>query len=412
MIIKSCEIKSYRSCINTHVDVSNDLTALIGINGSGKSNILHALLLLKDLYEFDYPRQHEDIDNSNICEFKITFERKGKPLIVDIKISYQTDEYNSEKIIDLVLKWDFTHIFGLVSAPIEFPRDFFEYERYYSEKGDPGRFPKYIDQFLDLRDINASTDIIKKVYPIAKEALLLLNSISYYGASQFADPSQCPNFIEIEEERLVRNYRVSSQHEKFIIDLFKASRDKDSTKYNLYLSTVNSLGIGLINDIKFESFPISANTYKVLSGGKIKNVERRRVLIVPNFVINRKSLSPNQLSDGTFRSLALIFYILTDESKILLIEEPETSVHHGLLNSIVSIIKSQSKYKQVILSTHSDSILDQLFPENIILVNRSPKNGTSAKLLSEAMSKSNFSKLKEYLAVTGNLGEYIKESSL
>lgn len=115
------------------------------------------------------------------------------------------------------------------------------------------------------------------------------------------------------------------------------------------------------------------------------------------------------MSEGTFKTLALVFYILSDKSELLLIEEPEVCIHHGLLSSIIELIKIQSKKKQIIISTHSDFVLDKLTPENVILVKKNPDKGTVATPLTKHLSKNDYSALKDYLANSGNLGEYWKE---
>ena len=152
-----------------------------------------------------------------------------------------------------------------------------------------------------------------------------------------------------------------------------------------------------------------SSSYEIKTGGKIKETKRNRILIVPCFVVSGNNLSPNQLSEGTLKTLALLFYALTDDSKLLLIEEPEVCIHHGLLNSIIAIIKSQSKKKQIIISTHSDYVLDLLKPENIILVKKTDKAGTTAKLLTKSLSINAYKALHLYLEESGNLGEYWKE---
>jgi predicted ATPase len=155
-----------------------------------------------------------------------------------------------------------------------------------------------------------------------------------------------------------------------------------------------------------------SNSYEVFSGGNVKTVEKGRTIIAPIFNIDKNKLSPNQLSEGTLRALALIYYILTDQSRLLLLEEPEVCVHHGLLNSIIELLKRQSKKKQIVISTHSDYILDQLNPENIILVKREPNMGTISQSLTDTMKKNDFEALKIYLKESGNLGEYWKEGGL
>ena len=193
--------------------------------------------------------------------------------------------------------------------------------------------------------------------------------------------------------------------------MYKSWKAKDK-QYKRYLNTVNKEGIGLIDDISFNEVNMPSSSYEVQSGGKIKTIERNRLLIIPSFSVDGSQLSPNQLSEGTFKTLALLFYILTDESKLLLIEEPEVCIHHGLLNSIIALIKSQSKQKQIVISTHSDFVLDQLDPENLVLVKRQPNKGTKATLLSKSMSKNDYKALREYLEESGNLGEYWREGGL
>jgi predicted ATP-dependent endonuclease of OLD family len=47
MILKKIEIINYKSCDKTVLELHPNLTALIGINGSGKTSILSAIRLLK-----------------------------------------------------------------------------------------------------------------------------------------------------------------------------------------------------------------------------------------------------------------------------------------------------------------------------------------------------------------------------
>ena len=56
--IDKIEIVNYRSCIKTTVDVQDDLTTLIGVNGDRKSNILNSLLLMGSVI-------HRDLFNEN-----------------------------------------------------------------------------------------------------------------------------------------------------------------------------------------------------------------------------------------------------------------------------------------------------------------------------------------------------------
>jgi len=257
-------------------------------------------------------------------------------------------------------------------------------------------------------DFNAFHNFRNKNQHLFPDIVSLFNGINYYSASQVSDPSRCPVSIELEEGRPLKRSRSYASHEQFIFDLYRTWKEQGKS-YKRYLSTVNKEGIGLIDDFEFTEVDMPSSSYEVRSGGKIRKIERNRLLIVPSFSIAGNKLSPNQLSEGTFKTLALLFYVLTDESKLLLIEEPEVCIHHGLLSSIISLIKTHSKQKQIVISTHSDFVLDQLFPENLVLVKRQTNTGTTAKPLSKSMSKNDYKALRRYLEESGNLGEYWRE---
>ena len=71
--------------------------------------------------------------------------------------------------------------------------------------------------------------------------------------------------------------------------------------------------------------------YRVRSGGRVRELKREKILVIPQFAVGRNVLSPSQLSEGTFKTITLLFYVMTERSSALLIEEPEVCVHHDLL---------------------------------------------------------------------------------
>jgi len=218
--------------------------------------------------------------------------------------------------------------------------------------------------------------------------------------------------LALEDDRpRIRRRRDTINHEQFIYDLY-ISWKHDPNAIAKFLDVIGDAGIALIDKIHFDEIPLPSNVVEVRSGGKTERRERTKLVVVPTFKIDGNTLSPHQLSEGTFKTLALLFYVLTDDSQLLLIEEPEVCIHHGLLNSIISLIKEESREKQIIISTHSDYVLDQLAPENVVLIDRKPNNGTKAKQINKALSKTNFKALKQYLEEAGNLGEYWREGGL
>ena len=95
-----------------------------------------------------------------------------------------------------------------------------------------------------------------------------------------------------------------------------------------------------------------------------------------------------------------------------MIEEPEVCVHHGLLSSIIELIKIYSRSRQILISTHSDFLLDEVQPENVYKVINTPENGTTISHITKSMSSSELKALHEYLQKEGNLGEYWRHGGI
>ena len=187
---------------------------------------------------------------------------------------------------------------------------------------------------------------------------------------------------------------------------------KNSDGYDQFMKLVGPKGIGLIDKLKFREINTSTSDYRVMTGGKVRKVKNINLLVIPGFIIGNSNLSPSQLSEGTFKTIALIFYLVTDRSSLLMIEEPEVCVHQGLLESIIELIKIYSKGKQIIISTHSDAVLDNLNIENIFKVKRDKREGTIVSSLVKSMKSSELNVLKNYLHNEGSLGEYWKHGDL
>ncbi len=65
------------------------------------------------------------------------------------------------------------------------------------------------------------------------------------------------------------------------------------------------------------------------------------------------------MSDGTLRSLGLIMAVFQRPSpSVLVIEEPEATIHPGALGAVLDLLRKASKTMQVVVTTHSPELLD------------------------------------------------------
>lgn len=107
----------------------------------------------------------------------------------------------------------------------------------------------------------------------------------------------------------------------------------------------------------------------------------------------------NQMSDGTLRILGLLVALYQNpRPATLALEEPELTVHPGVLQLIAEAIHEVSESSQIIITTHSPDFIDYFQPEDIIAVELIDGN-TSARHI----RKSQLNAVKDDLMTLGEL---------
>jgi ABC-type lipoprotein export system ATPase subunit len=405
---------AYRSCKDTRFSTTGGVTALIGLNGAGKTNLMHGILLMalpsRPRYRF---ADHEDLYVRR-GEIEAEFILGKQRVLYKASIVYNPKEQTRDEVVEVKERWNFKHVDGIprwintdAMAIILSDKNTVSFR---PPRGSliQESFGKTIKRLLSrhrakLRDIVPSD----KARIAFDRVQGFREGISYYSASQFTNPGLCPTSLDIDKKGDLQSSPSSRRlpHTRFIFDLYRLWRD-DREAYNLYISLVDDKGVGLINQIKWREVKFSSPEFEVRSGGRVVTKRETRTMIIPTVYVASSQLSFNQLSEGTLRTLAMLFYIVTDKSSMLLIEEPEVCVHHGLFKSVIEIIKEYGKHKRIILSTHSETVLDSLTPEQVLLVDKEGDNGTVVSPLSARLSQSGYEALKNYLSTSGNLGEY------
>lgn len=108
------------------------------------------------------------------------------------------------------------------------------------------------------------------------------------------------------------------------------------------------------------------------------------------------------LSDGTLRALELLCALIEPSIKLILIDEPESAVHPGLLGKLLHEIEAYSSDRQIVLATHSPQVVSWAKPEAIRVVTRTD-GATHVRSLGEKTIKH----LEKYLHDEDTLGEFV-----
>jgi hypothetical protein len=158
----------------------------------------------------------------------------------------------------------------------------------------------------------------------------------------------------------------------------------------LYQELVEILcGLGLVRKV-------AVDVYKDPHNGRAK--EARADLAAVLFDGTNLGLC----SDGTLRVAQIVIELVRPEVSCLLIEEPETAVHPGLLDKLLALIETYSTDRQIILSTHSPQVVDRFAPHQLRLVER--ESGVTRV---HSLSAADRALAISYLRDQGSLADFI-----
>ena len=92
----------------------------------------------------------------------------------------------------------------------------------------------------------------------------------------------------------------------------------------------------------------------------------------------RTVYGPQQLSDGALRFICLATLLLQPvelRPSVILVDEPELGLHPFAITLLAEMLQSASETRQVFISTQSVELVNQLKPEDVVIVDR--KDGAS-----------------------------------
>lgn len=96
---------------------------------------------------------------------------------------------------------------------------------------------------------------------------------------------------------------------------------------------------------------------------------------------------PHQLSDGSLRFMAIAVLLLQPPEMlppIIVIDEPELGLHPSAISSLAGMIKNASLNSQIIIATQSPRLIDEFNPHDIVVVERDKlKRATIIKQLND-----------------------------
>jgi predicted ATPase len=177
--------------------------------------------------------------------------------------------------------------------------------------------------------------------------------------TEFADPRSAPEMITVREQ--IRSWRF---YDHFRTDAEAASRlpqvgthtpvlSDDGADLAAALQTIREIGdLAALDAAIDDAFPgsrLDVDTHD----GRFEVVMQQHGLLRP--------LKGAELSDGTLRYLLLVAALLTPRPPALLVlNEPETSLHPDLLPALARLIARTSAHSQVLVVSHAARLISAL----------------------------------------------------
>ena len=345
-MIEKLSIKGFRSIKDAEIEFANP-TFLLGRNGSGKSNIVDALEMLADCSHKQLQFAIDDHGGFTAIAYRL------KPNSSQSNISIGccfVREWNSGKFnFEITENEDGT--VAVVSENLWIDKNNVDREAGYTRSPD-GIVP-------NAPNDPTLTDTIKSMYPsIASDSLALLRLSDYFSYGLLKDFAN------------IRSYAIDPSRVRAIqgpasgLILRKDGRNTASVIRNM--ERTNKDGLDQLCKFLDKIAPGTISVSSIQYGDRLSLEFQQQW--GPGEIQRFEAFS---MSDGTLRALGILTAIFQEPSpSVLIIEEPEMTIHPGALGVILDALQYASKRCQVIVTTHSPEVLDAKWiqPEHLRLI--------------------------------------------
>ena len=326
MKIKNLHIKEYNGLENLDINFESegkvlDLIVLVGINGSGKTRVLESIR-----YWFEMFR-------SKAVNVELFYEENEREVLESLMNSEGLTETEKEMQKDI----EFTDCLRNIK--------FYNYDYRHNKTENRNYNSKIISKsFENLKIfpklIYVPTEInfeeIKKAQTNLKKEYSFINIVDSYEIKNI------PSYIA------TRISKVANEEENLTMGQVRKK----------VFAEINGIFEILELDVKLSEISKDENSMPIFTDSSGKK-----------FGINELSSGEKQLF---LRTLAI--KMLEPENSIIMIDEPELSLHPKWQQKIVDVYRKIVRNNQIILATHSPHFLGSVEKENIILLEKN-ENG-------------------------------------
>lgn len=322
--IYQVKVRNYRSLSDIEIYL-DDLTVLVGVNGSGKSNFLDVFRFVSDALTKGLDAAYR---GRNIRSAFSTGQ------VTEITLNLSIDGQNASYQLELEHQ---------ETGKYQIRLEKFVYGEYWLEMGINGQaaattWEKPIDK-LKLQPRTLALPLLGNEPEIAP-VFDFLTKLSTY--SIFPEALRSPQLAQID-------YPLDSKGDN-ILSVLRRLIQEYPVQAQLLSEALSRIVPSIVED----------NPVKIQEAGNylIALIQHEKALF--NLALE---------SDGTLRILGLLTALYqTPALPFISIEEPEMMVHPGAMALLCDVLKEAATHSQIILSTHSPDLISQFDADSLRIV--------------------------------------------
>lgn len=410
MDLKSITINGYRNVYNTTINFS-DLTSILSLNNYGKSNLLTSIV-----FGLSFIQQHPKIKQNMMNDIK------SIPSLKKVNNTTFSCIINAEIILNNK-KYFISYSFGFKWADYKKQTQGKIINESLKIKNDSQTSTMYIKRDNDMafykssKTGRCSTKILIETNELVLNKLFAFDNLYYHNILK-----EIQNINVYIDRHFDTNsgYGITFMSEQELTDLtlkpeinipktlYRIKQDHPE-KFNLLVNVFTSLFPSVKHLYVDEIIDGFVSQIKVKTNIPIKNFSDKYYLLFVDDENLNNSINFLAMSDGARRILLLLTFVVLAQINnydLICIEEPENSIHPGLLRKFLYIISELSGKTKLLFSSHSPYLINYMKPENIYLGIPSNKGFAEFKKLK---TNTNAKKrlLKDILDSNMQLGDYL-----
>jgi len=381
-MIKSVKLTNFFSFQEEQIDLDAQVNILVGINGSGKSNLLKAIKLLKVGVEgnaddsalrelivnkwggFDniYCKAAKDDKFKNSIRIEYTLDQRVLTEFGNGLVQFRSDVIYKIEIIKKPATDNYYISESISTRKNYFYLDFINGSGRVRERQESGDIPP-----VQYDDYNPQELALSKISEFDKDRYLPLVTIK----KAIRDIAVYNYFDTTPDSKLRSAMSATSATKKLLPDGSNLPQILNSIKINhkdyyriiqSKLQDVNEMFVGF--------------DFNILGSGFFE-------LMLDENKLN-SSIHITHISDGTLRYLCLLSILFNpDRGTLVCIDEPEVGLHPDMIYNISSSISEVSKGSTFLIASHSENVLNGFNVDKIRVFEKDELNSTKVKMFTE-----------------------------